>query len=136
MSKLSDKPNRYLNEERTVDLRTSKNVKLLATRQKVRLFILYVLAITFPIIVDYFSVIIPITATKEGVLAFSSIFWLLWFVTAFYFGRANCAYVCPLGALQETKDRIWPKQLSKVKNLKIVKYILSVGWVAAMFVKT
>jgi ferredoxin-type protein NapH len=132
MNKLLGKPNRYINEDRIVDARTSKNVKLLATRQKVRLFILFVLAITFPIIVDYFSVIIPITATKEGVLAFSSIFWLLWFVTAFYFGRASCAYVCPLGALQETKDRIWPKQLPKVKNLKIVKYILSVGWMAAI----
>jgi len=122
-NRLTEKPNGHLNEDRTVEAKASKNVKLLATRQKVRLFILFVLAITFPITVDYFSVVIPIPATKEGVLAISSVFWLLWFITAFYFGRAGCGYVCPLGALQETKDRMWPKRLPKIRNLKIVKYV-------------
>jgi ferredoxin-type protein NapH len=116
----------------TVESKASKDVKMLATRQKIRLITLFIMAITFPIIVDYFSVIIPVTAAKEGVLAFSSIFWLLWFVTAFYLGRAGCAYVCPLGALQETKDRLWHKRLPKVKYLKIVKYVLSIGWIAAI----
>jgi ferredoxin-type protein NapH len=131
-NRLSGKPNGHLSEDRTVEAKASKSVKLLATRQKVRLFILFALAITFPITVNYFSVVIPIPATKEGVLAFSSVFWLLWFLTAFYFGRAGCAYVCPLGALQETKDRMWPKQLPKAKNLKIVKYVLSTVWVGAI----
>jgi len=118
--------------ERTSEVKTRKRARPLATRQKVRLFILFVMAITFPVTVNYFSVFLPILATYEGVLAFSSLFWLLWFVTAFYFGRAGCAYLCPLGALQETKDHMWPKRLAKVENLRIVKYILSVGWVGAI----
>ena len=68
-------------------------------------------------------------------LAFSSIFWLLWFIAAFYFGRAGCAYICPLGALQETKDLMWPKRLPKSRRQRrFVKYILSAVWVGSIIV--
>ena len=100
----------------------------MAIRQKIRLAILFLILLTFPITFNYFSVYLIIQGSAEGVMTFSFFFWALWLVTALLIGRAGCGYICPLGALQEAKDRMVPKELVKVKYLKLVKYILTVGW--------
>jgi ferredoxin-type protein NapH len=104
----------------------------LATRQKIRLIVLFLILLTFPITLNYFSVYLIIDASSQGVIAFSFFFWSLFIITALFFGGAVCSYVCPLGAIQETKDRMAGKKLSRIKYLKAVKYILAVAWVGAI----
>ena len=104
----------------------------MATRQKVRLTVLFLILITFPITLNYFSVFLIIQASSEGVMAFTFFFWVAFAVTSLFFGRAACGYVCPLGAYQETKDRMAPKKLARIRYLKIIKYIFAVAWVGAI----
>lgn len=101
-------------------------------RQKVRLSILFILVITFPIIMNYLSVYLIIEGSSNGVIVFSFFFWTAWVILALIFGRASCGWICPLGAYQETKDRMSSKELKKIKNLKWIKYILAVAWIGAI----
>lgn len=101
-------------------------------RQKIRLTILFLMVIAFPILMNYFSVFLIIEGSAKGVITFSFFFWTAWVVLAIFFGRAGCSYLCPLGAFQETKDRMSPKELKKIKYLKFTKYILAVAWVGAI----
>jgi len=103
------------------------------TRQKVRLSLLFFMMLTFPITMNYFSVYLIIESAGQGIVAFTLLFWSAFVVTALFLGRAACGYFCPLGALQETKDRMVPKQhLARIKFLKAVKYVLAVAWVGGI----
>jgi polyferredoxin len=104
----------------------------MAVRQKVRLTILFLILLTFPITLNYFSVYLIIEGSAKGVATFSFFFWSLFALTALSFGRAACGYICPLGAIQETKDRMALKKLVKIKHLRVLKYIFSIAWVGAI----
>ncbi len=104
----------------------------MATRQKIRLTILFLILLTFPITLNYFSVFLIIEGSAQGIMTFSFFFWSLFTLTALFFGRAACGYICPLGAIQETKDRMAGKKLARIRYLKIIKYILAVAWVGAV----
>ncbi len=106
--------------------------KGMATRQKVRLLILFFMAILFPITMNYFSVFLIIEGSSAGIMTFSFFYWAAWLVTALFVGRAGCGYLCPLGAIQETKDRMAPKEFKNIRYLKITKYVLAVAWVGAI----
>ncbi len=90
------------------------------------------LFLTFPITLNYFSVYLIIESASLGIANFSFFFWSLWVLAGLVLGRAGCGYICPLGAIQETADRMIEKRLKRVKYLKSVKYILSVLWVGAV----
>lgn len=104
----------------------------MALRQKLRLGFLFLLLLTFPVTLNYFSVYLIIESAGQGVIAFSFFFWTLFLVTALIFGRAACGYVCPLGAIQETGDRMGGKKLARIKYLKWIRYVLAIGWVGAI----
>ena len=104
----------------------------MVARQKIRLGLLFLIFLTFPITLNYFSVYLIIESGGRGVIAFSFFFWALFFITAFFIGRAACGYICPLGAIQETKDRMAPKKLVNIKYLKWIKYVLTIGWIGAI----
>jgi ferredoxin-type protein NapH len=112
---------------------TEAATRKMATRQKVRLSLLFLIMLTFPITMNYFSVYLIIESAGQGIVAFTLLFWSAFVVTALLLGRAACGYICPLGALQETKDRMAPKnRLARIKYLKIVKYVLAVAWVGGI----
>lgn len=107
-------------------------VKQVPTRQKIRLAILFFMVILFPIFMNYFSVFLIIEGSSKGIMVFSFFFWAAWVVIALFFGRAACGWLCPLGAFQETKDRMTSKSLAKIKHLKWVKYVLAIAWVGTI----
>jgi polyferredoxin len=105
----------------------------MAFRQKVRLTLLFTIMLTFPITMNYLSVYLIIESAGQGVVAFTLFFWSAFVLSALLLGRAACGYICPLGALQETKDRMLPKnRLARIKGLKAVKYVLAVAWVGGI----
>jgi ferredoxin-type protein NapH len=103
-----------------------------ATRQKVRLAILFFMVITFPILMNYLSVFLIIEGSAQGMMTFSFFFWTGWVVSALLLGRAACGWLCPLGAFQETKDRMAPKDLANARYLKWLKHGLAMAWVGAI----
>ena len=102
------------------------------TRQKVRLGVLYLLVLTFPITMNYFSPVIIMLAASQGVMNFSFFFWAGWLVLSVLLGRAMCGWVCPLGALQEIKDRAVPKSLPDYPRLRPLKFGLTFAWLGAV----
>ena len=121
-------------EEKGVTLETKliTSTTKMSARQKIRLTILFIMVITFPIIMNYFSVFLIIEGSSKGIMTFSFFFWTAWILTALYLGRAACGYICPLGAFQEVKDKMVPKKLSKIRYLKSSKYVLAIFWVGAI----
>lgn len=112
---------------------TDSATRKMATRQKVRLTLLFLIMLTFPITMNYLSVYLIMESASKGIVAFTLLFWSVFVLTALFLGRAACGYICPLGALQETKDRMAPKnRLANIKYLKWVKYALAVAWVGGI----
>lgn len=107
-------------------------VPKMAVRQQIRLILLFLILLTFPITMNYLSVYLIIEGSAQGIATSSLFFWVLFTVTSVVFGRAVCGYICPLGAFQEIKDRMASKHLARIKHLKVVKYVLAVGWVGAI----
>jgi len=112
---------------------TATSARNMALRQKVRLSLLFLIALTFPITMNYLSVYLIIESAGQGIVAFTLLFWSAFLATALFLGRAACGYICPLGALQETRDKMAPKnRLARIKYLKWVKYVLAVGWMGGI----
>jgi len=104
----------------------------MATRQKVRLGVLFFLVLTFPITMNYFSPVLALSAASEGVVSASLIFWASFAGLSLLLGRAICGWLCPLGAFQEVKDRVVPEALHPHSRLHVLKYVLAIGWVGAL----
>jgi hypothetical protein len=64
----------------------------MALRQKIRLTLLFLIFLTFPITLNYFSVYLIIGGSSQGIMTFSFFFWVLFTLTALFFGRAACGY--------------------------------------------
>ncbi|MFC1963756.1 4Fe-4S binding protein [Chloroflexota bacterium] len=101
-------------------------------RQRIRLSLLFLIVITFPVTLNYFSVYLIIEGSAKGIITTSFFFWTLFAGTSLVFGRAACGYICPLGAYQETKDRMVPKPLARIKYLQFIKYLFAIAWVGAI----
>jgi len=82
----------------------------MANRQKIRLTLLFLILITFPITLNYFSVFLIIQASSEGIIAFSFLFWSAFTVTALFLGRAGCGYICPLGGFPGSKRQDYTQE--------------------------
>ena len=104
----------------------------MAVRQKFRLTLLFFMFFTFPITLNYFSVYLIMESASKGIANFSLFFWGFWVLVALVVGRVLCGYLCPLGAIQEARDRTGGGRLRRVKYLKGVKYVLAVAWVGAV----
>jgi ferredoxin-type protein NapH len=76
-------------------------VKQLPTRQRIRKALLLISFLLFPLTLYYFSPVLIIQSTSEGVINGSFIVFTLMFLSALFVGRLWCGWGCPAGALQE-----------------------------------
>jgi polyferredoxin len=112
---------------------TEAGIRKTVIRQKIRLTLLFLIMLTFPITMNYLSVYLIMESASKGIVAFTLLFWSTFVISALLLGRAACGYICPLGALQEAKDRMAPKtRLARIKGIKVVKYTLAVAWVGGI----
>lgn len=111
---------------------TTRATKGRPRRQRLRRAILFFLVITFPITMNYFSPVIIMSATSQGVVNFSLLYWSGFAVLSVLLGRAMCGWTCPLGAFQEVKDRLVPETLKRYGWLRPLKYVLTVGWIGTL----
>jgi polyferredoxin len=104
----------------------------MAWRQNLRRALLFFTFLFLPVTLNYYSVVLIIQSASEGTANFSLFFWSAFFLTSLLIGRAACPYICPLGAIQEVKDRMFSKRLVKIRYLRALKYVLLLAWVGAI----
>lgn len=105
-------------------------------RQKIRKGILLILFLAFPVVMNYFSPYVPMVGAAQGLVTMSLVMFLFMGLTALFFGRAWCAWVCPVSGLHEYCLSVRDKSVP-VKKLRIIRYAIFALWLgllAAMFV--
>lgn len=100
-------------------------------RQNVRKTLVMATFLLFPVIIFYFSPYLIVVGALKGVVAGSLIMFTLQFLSALFFGRAFCGYICATGGLQEC---LMLANSRKVKGGKrnLIKYVLWVPWITAI----
>lgn len=99
--------------------------------QKIRKTILFLSFLLFPIFYNYISPIIMIEGASNNIFSASLLYWILFFISSLFIGRAACSYICPMGAVQTIVDSVIGQKYKKIKGLHIDKYIIFIIWIGA-----
>ncbi|MFP4448920.1 MAG: 4Fe-4S binding protein [Bacteroidales bacterium] len=98
-------------------------------RQKTRKTILIISFLLFPATFLYFSPVLIIEGSAEGIITGSFLLFGFLFVSSFFLGRAFCGWVCPGSIIQ---DYIAEINTRKIKRGNIIKWIIWVPWILAI----
>ncbi len=111
--------------------------KSLRVRNWIRSTVPVLLLITFPAYFYYLSPVVPVEAASRGIISGSLFVFVGLFLFSFLLGRAFCAYVCPMGCVQDMIAQAQTKPFPK-KALGWTKYLLWFSWilVLAFFFRT
>ncbi|MBN2238531.1 MAG: 4Fe-4S binding protein [Dehalococcoidales bacterium] len=96
-------------------------------RERTRLVIVIIMLLLFPVILNYLSPYVSIDGAMNGIISGSLLVFLIMFVTGIFFGRAWCAWACPIAGLNELTV-IVTKKVPKVKRLIIIRYTIFTVW--------
>ena len=105
-------------------------------RAKIRRTIVLISLLLFPVTLNFFSPYVSIDGAINGIVSGSLIVFFIMFLTGLFFGRAWCAWVCPMACLSEICLSINDKPVN-IKRLKIIRYSIYTVWAGiliAMFV--
>lgn len=98
-------------------------------RQKLRNGIILLSFFLFPAFFYYFSPVVIIRATMNGVINGSFIVFVVLFIISLVLGRAYCGWMCPAGGCQEA---IFLSRDKKVKKGGYIKWIIWFPWICAI----
>jgi len=110
----------------------STHVHSLPRRQAIRLTLLLLSFIAFPLTMNYFSPYLIVQSGFAGILNGSAIVFGSMFVGSLLFGRVWCGWMCPAAGLQEPLLRVNNGRVGK--RADIVKWLIWVPWIAAVIV--
>jgi polyferredoxin len=105
-------------------------------RQRIRRIVTLIFFLLFPVTLNYFSPYVSIDGAMNGVISGSVIVFAVMFLTGIFFGRAWCAWVCPMECLSDICMTVNDRRVN-AKRLKIIRYAIFGVWFAiliAMFV--
>jgi polyferredoxin len=112
-------------------------------RQKVRRTLLLISALLFPVTLNYLSPYLVIRGGFEGVLSGSALLFAGQFLTALFFGRAFCGWVCPFGTLHHffswrSRPRTAREKVerNRYRHLYSLKYYLLLALLVAAAIGT
>lgn len=100
-------------------------------RQNVRLLILTISFLLFPVIIFYFSPYLIVVGAFQGVLAAAGIMFALQLIFAVVLRRALCGWVCPVGGLQEIEAKSVGKPFRR-RRLNAAKWVIWVPWIISI----
>lgn len=101
--------------------------KTLPIRQRIRLAILLLSMLLFPITMNYLSPYVSIDGAIQGILAASPIVFALQFLSAVFLGRLFCGWICPAGMLQDVAAGINNNPVNG-KKTDWIKWTIWVPW--------
>ncbi|MGB7595419.1 MAG: 4Fe-4S dicluster domain-containing protein [Erysipelotrichaceae bacterium] len=96
-------------------------------RQKTRRLIVYLSLLLFPVTLNFFSPYVSIDGALTGIISGSVLVFLIMFLSGLFFGRAWCAWVCPMAGLSDMTKNINDKPVN-VKRLTIIRYSIFFVW--------
>jgi len=99
--------------------------------QKIRKTMVFLSFLLFPIFYNYISPIIMIEGASNNIFSASLLYWILFFISSLFIGRAACSYICPMGAVQTIVDSVIGQKYKKFKGLDIAKYIIFIICIVA-----
>jgi ferredoxin-type protein NapH len=99
-------------------------------RQRVRFTLIFISLLLFPVTFFYLSPNIIIFSTLEGKLAGDGIIFMVLFLSALFFGRLFCGWLCPAAGLQETCFLVQKKKTNR--NFSWTKYLFWIPWIAGI----
>lgn len=100
-------------------------------RQKVRRITIYISLFLFPVTLNYLSPYVSLDAAFMGLISGSVIVFGVLFLSGIFFGRAWCAWVCPVAGISVLGATVNNKTV-KVKRLAIVRYSIFTVWFAIL----
>jgi len=101
-----------------------------SSRQKKRFFFQLLFFLLFPLTIWYFSPYLILMGASEGIATGSFFVFIGLFVSALFFGRFFCSWICPVGFLGDALLSVTDKKVGK--RLKYVKYSIWIPWLAAI----
>jgi ferredoxin-type protein NapH len=96
-------------------------------RQKVRLLIIFISLLLFPVTLNFFSPYVSIDGAMAGIVSGSVIVFSLQFISGLFFGRAWCAWLCPVAGLSEIGMTV-NKKIPSVRKLTFIRYSIFAVW--------
>lgn len=103
-------------------------MKIRTTRQKIRMAILLVTMLLFPVVLNYLSPYLIVQGASEGIVNGSMILFVLLFAASLFLGRGWCAWVCPAAGIGEVCAAIQPKNVGRFARW--IKWFIWVIWLA------
>jgi len=101
-------------------------------RQKIRGVISLLVFVLFPVLFYYFSPVIPLAGSAEGIVSGSLILFVGLFFSSMLLGRSFCSWICPAGTLQDMTSSVQPKSFPRAR-LNIIKYLVWAPWLVILF---
>ncbi len=98
-------------------------------RQKIRKGIILVSFFLFPAIFYYLSPVLIIQASSAGIVNGSFVLFSLLFLSALFFGRGYCGWLCPGAGCQEALFLARDQEISKGD---VVKWLIWVPWMSSI----
>lgn len=102
-------------------------------RQKIRRIIIITSLLLFPITLNFFSPYVSIDGAMIGIVSGSLLLFAFMFITAIFFGRAWCSWVCPMAGVSDISALVNDKN-PNVKKLKVIRYIIFTIWAGVLIV--
>ncbi len=102
-------------------------------RSKLRILSAWIAFLFFPITLNFFSPYVSIDGAMNGIIAGSVIVFGLMAMTALFFRRAWCSYLCPLSAVFEASEKINDRNVNR-KRLSKIRYVVFAVWFAILVV--
>lgn len=96
-------------------------------RQKIRHGTILISFFLFPAIFYYFSPVLIVEASREGIVNGSFITFAALFTSALFLGRGFCGWACPAAGCQEA---LFSARYKKVTRGNIVKWLIWIPWIA------
>lgn len=96
-------------------------------RQRVRLGLLILSMLMFPITMNYLSPYVPIDGAIAGILAASPVVFAIQFLSALFLGRLFCGWVCPAGMFQDVAAGINNNPVNR-KRTDWIKWAIWIPW--------
>ena len=99
--------------------------------QKLRIGVVTLSLILFPVTFYYFSPVISIMAGIVGIISGSIIVFLVLLAAGMVFGRSFCSWLCPAGRIQDQAAITRPRGVN-VKRISWIKYVVWGTWLGML----
>jgi len=100
-------------------------------RIKIRRILALFSLILFPITLNYFSPYVSVSGAFEGFISASVILFVCLLLTAIFFRRTWCSYICPISAIADYSEKINSRNVN-VKMLRIIRYSIFTLWFSVL----